>query len=243
MNRWQKSVDEIQARRRQVAECERAQEALSKVTACFQQLASSVGSNSDGSFLREEMEETRGLVYRICAGLHRRLVSLMTEMERSQEDREQVNRLWVIFISGLENIQQDLHKASDLINLFPLSQKKDRRALVNTGVSDSVSGVAALAASVQTPWLTVQVEQSPDLKTHITQVDTLLKEMLQKVSVPFWSVESTQQAWVESGCQEDSHDNHGTLEEMMEVESQDSKMSACCHPPNCKLRCMFCLLH
>ena len=176
-------------------------------------------------------------------GLHRRLVSLMTEMERSQEDREQVNRLWVIFISGLENIQQDLHKASDLINLFPLSQKKDRRALVNTGVSDSVSGVAALAASVQTPWLTVQVEQSPDLKTHITQVDTLLKEMLQKVSVPFWSVESTQQAWVESGCQEDSHDNHGTLEEMMEVESQDSKMSACCHPPNCKLRCMFCLLH
>lgn len=236
-------MDEIQARKRQVVESERALEALSKVTACFQQLATSVGSNSDGSFLREEMDETRTLIYRICTGLHRRLVALMAEVDRGHEDGEQVQRLWVLFLSGLETLLQNLHKANDLINLFPLSQRQDRRKLVNTGVSDSVSGVAALAASVQMPWLTVQEEQRPDMKTHIVQIDTLLKEMLQKVSIPFWAVESTQEAWVEAGCQEDHHEVDDTLEEMMEVESKDSKMSGCCHPQNCKLRCIFCLLN
>lgn len=61
-------MDEIQARKRQVTECERALEALCKVTACFQQMAISIGSNSDGSFLREEMDETRALAHRICTG-------------------------------------------------------------------------------------------------------------------------------------------------------------------------------
>ncbi|KAK6319682.1 hypothetical protein J4Q44_G00108930 [Coregonus suidteri] len=52
MNWWRRSVDEIQARKRQVTEFEVAQQALNKVTACFQQMATSVGSNSDGSFLK-----------------------------------------------------------------------------------------------------------------------------------------------------------------------------------------------
>lgn len=59
---------EIQTRKRQVNECERAQAALSKVTACFQQMATSLGSNIDGSFLREELEETRIVAHKICSG-------------------------------------------------------------------------------------------------------------------------------------------------------------------------------
>ncbi|XP_035653509.1 regulator of G-protein signaling 9-binding protein [Oncorhynchus keta] len=243
MNRWRTSVDEIQARKRQVTECERALEALCKVTACFQQMAISIGSNSDGSFLREEMDETRALAHRICTGLHRRLVPLLTERatEPGQEDRLQVQRLWVLFLTGLENLQQDLHKASDFIDRFPLKQRNDRRALVNTGATDGVTGVSARAASVQTPWLAVEVEQNPDLKTHITQIDVLVKEMLQKVSIPFWAVEATQEAWVEGTQSQDAaHDQDETLEEMMVV-SQDDQMSGCCQPLNCKLGCMFCL--
>lgn len=59
---------EIQTRKRQVNECERAHAALSKVTACFQQMATSLGSNIDGSFLREELEETRIVAHKICSG-------------------------------------------------------------------------------------------------------------------------------------------------------------------------------
>lgn len=68
MNRWRQSVVEIQSRKRQVNECEQAQAALSKVTACFQQMATSLGTNADGSCLREELVETRTLAHRICTG-------------------------------------------------------------------------------------------------------------------------------------------------------------------------------
>lgn len=68
MNRWRRSVGELQARRRQVTECEQALAALSKVTACFQQMASSLGSNTDGGGLREELAEIRAIAHRIYTG-------------------------------------------------------------------------------------------------------------------------------------------------------------------------------
>lgn len=67
MSRWRRSVDELAARRRQ-HECERAQDALSRVTSCFQQLVALVGSSADGSFLRDELDETRAVAHRICSG-------------------------------------------------------------------------------------------------------------------------------------------------------------------------------
>ena len=68
MNRWRRSVGELQARRQQVTECEQALAALSKVTACFQQMASSLGSNTDGSGLREELADIRAMAHRIYTG-------------------------------------------------------------------------------------------------------------------------------------------------------------------------------
>ncbi|XP_030634676.1 regulator of G-protein signaling 9-binding protein [Chanos chanos] len=243
MNRWRRSVGEIQARRRQVGECERAQAALSKVTACFQQMATCLGSNTDGSTLREELEETRTLAHRICTGLHKRLLALLVETEQCQEDREQVERLWVLFLSSMESFQQDLKKVHALQELFPLTIRKDRRALVNTGVTAGGSEVAARAATVQTPWLTVEEEQCPALKTHMEQIDALLQEMLQRVNVPLWSVEPTHEAWGDGN--EEALEDDETLEEMMEVEvvSQDNGTSGCCHHPNCRLGCILCLLN
>lgn len=69
MNRWRSSVDELALRQRQQGECERAQEALSRVTSCFQQLAASLGSSADCSFLRDELDETRALAHRLCRGV------------------------------------------------------------------------------------------------------------------------------------------------------------------------------
>ncbi|XP_041944439.1 regulator of G-protein signaling 9-binding protein [Alosa pseudoharengus] len=240
MNHWRRSVGELQARRRQVTECEQALAALSKVTACFQQMASSLGSNTDGSGLREELAEIRAMAHRIYTGLHRRLIALLTETEQAQEDREQVERLWVLFLSGLETFQKDLRKTSSLQELFPLTQRRDRSALVKTGYSGE-SEVAARAATVQTPWVCVEDEPCPDLQTQISRMDSLLQEMLQRVNVPVWTVEATQKAWVE--VEKEEQDEDETLEDLMQVEvvSQDS-VTGCCHHLNCRLSCLLCLL-
>ncbi|XP_053290392.1 regulator of G-protein signaling 9-binding protein [Pleuronectes platessa] len=237
MSRWRHSVDELAARRRQQGECERAQEALSRVTSCFQQLAASLGSSADCSFLRDEMDETRALAHRICSGLSRRLMRLLSGSDSPpSEDRQVSERLWVLLLSALENFLSDLCKASDLIGQFPLTQRNDRRLLVNTGCMDGVVGVAARVALVQVPWLTLEEESSPDLTNHITGLETMLREMQLRVPVAFWSVEATQPAWVEGRGEVD--EPHDTLEDLMEVEVVANNMAACCQPPCCGLGCV-----
>lgn len=115
---------------------------------------------------------------------------------------------------------------------------------MNTGFAGGTSEVAARAAMVQTPWLSVEEMLCPDLKSHVEEIDVLLEEMLQRVNVPLWSVEPTQEAWVE-GCsnQDIGQDDDESLEEMMEVEVVSHKnTSGCCHHHNCKVGCLLCLL-
>lgn len=68
MSDWHCSVDELAVCHRQQKECERAQEALSRVTSCFQQLVTSLGSSADSNFLREEMDQARGVAHQLCMG-------------------------------------------------------------------------------------------------------------------------------------------------------------------------------
>ncbi|TSM36103.1 Regulator of G-protein signaling 9-binding protein [Bagarius yarrelli] len=240
MNRWRRSVGEIQARKRLVSECEQAQAAVNNLTACFQQMATCLGSNTDSNLLRDELEETRGQAHKICAGLHQRLLELLVETEQGQDDREQVERLWVLLLSTLEKFQQELRKVSALQELFPVALQKDRQVLVNTGASGGGTEVAGRAAMVQSPWVVMECKEKPDLYNHVLEIESLLQEMLQRVNVPLWSVEPMQNAWAE-GTQEEDDD---ILEEMMQVEvvSQDGK-SGCCSHTNCKLGCIFCLLN
>ncbi|KAM9361971.1 regulator of G-protein signaling 9-binding protein isoform 1-T1 [Symphorus nematophorus] len=267
MSRWRRSVDELAARRRQQGECERAQEALSRVTSCFQQLAASLGSAADCSFLRDEMDETRALAHRIfrgrdlrlsvshmsvclspasqsvthlSAGLSQRLVRLLSDCDSAPsgvEDRQTSERLWVLFLSAIENFLSDLRKAYDLIGQFPLTQRYDRRSLVNTGCIDGMVGVAARVASVQAPWITLEEEPSPDLTNHIAGLEAMLSEMQLRVPVPFWAVEATQPAWAEAHGELDEPDD--SLEDLMEVEVvSNNKMATCCQPPCCGLGCV-----
>ncbi|XP_005753723.1 regulator of G-protein signaling 9-binding protein, partial [Pundamilia nyererei] len=95
------------------------------------------------------------------------------------------------------------------------------------GCVDGVVGVAARVASVQLPWLTSEVEPSPDLTNHITGLETMMSEMQQRVPVAFWSVEATQPAWAEARGEPD--DLVESLEDLMEVEViAGSKKTACC---------------
>uniref|UniRef100_A0A3B3XRV0 Regulator of G protein signaling 9 binding protein n=1 Tax=Poecilia mexicana TaxID=48701 RepID=A0A3B3XRV0_9TELE len=259
MSRWRRSVDELTAgRRRQQAECERAQNALSRVTSCFQQLAASLGSSADSSFLREEMDETRALAHRICsgntcpsagltcpsagltcpsAGLSRRLLRLLSACDSAPiavDDRHASERLWVLFLSAVENFLSDLRRAKDLIGQFPLTQRSSRRSLVNTGCTDGPVGLAARVALVQIPWLVLEEEPSPDLTNHIARLEAQLGELQQRVPVAFWSVESTQPAWAE--VLSDAEDPEESLEDLMEVASSgggSTRLPACCQGTCC----------
>ncbi|XP_014823739.1 PREDICTED: regulator of G-protein signaling 9-binding protein-like [Poecilia mexicana] len=238
MSRWRRSVDELTAgRRRQQAECERAQNALSRVTSCFQQLAASLGSSADSSFLREEMDETRALAHRICSGLSRRLLRLLSACDSAPiavDDRHASERLWVLFLSAVENFLSDLRRAKDLIGQFPLTQRSSRRSLVNTGCTDGPVGLAARVALVQIPWLVLEEEPSPDLTNHIARLEAQLGELQQRVPVAFWSVESTQPAWAE--VLSDAEDPEESLEDLMEVASSgggSTRLPACCQGTCC----------
>ncbi|XP_005812998.1 regulator of G-protein signaling 9-binding protein-like isoform X1 [Xiphophorus maculatus] len=240
MSRWRRSVDELTAgRRRQQAECERAQNALSRVTSCFQQLAASLGSSADSSFLREEMDETRALAHRICSGLSRRLLRLLSACDSAPvavDDRHASERLWVLFLSAVEYFLSDLRRAKELIGQFPLTQRSSRRSLVNTGCTDGPVGLAARVALVQIPWLVLEEEPSPDLTNHIAGLEAQLGELQQRVPVAFWSVESTEPAWAE--VLNDAEDPEESLEDLMEVEVASSgggstKLPACCRGTCC----------
>ncbi|XP_068172401.1 regulator of G-protein signaling 9-binding protein isoform X1 [Antennarius striatus] len=263
MKRWRCSVDELAARRRQQGECERAQEALSRVTSCFQQLVTSLGSSADCSFLRDDMDEMRVLAHRICHGLSQRLVHLLSDCDPlGEEDRQVLERLWVLFLSALENFLSDLQKACDLIGRFPLNHNYDRRSLVNTGQCplvhflsagrfvglhlsrflsvcpgciDGMVGVAARVASVQVPWLTAEEKPSPGLVGHIAALEAMLTEMQLRVPVAFWAVEATQPAWAEVHGDVEEPDER--LEDLMELDGVSGKTAVCFQLPCCGLGC------
>ncbi|XP_072318104.1 regulator of G-protein signaling 9-binding protein-like, partial [Eucyclogobius newberryi] len=204
---WRRSLEEVSLRRRQLAECERAQEALARVTSCFQQLTSSLGSSADGSFLREELQETRSLVHRISQGLARRLIRLLSTSDSTPlhepaphddpthstdpapslnpapsadgqtSERRVSERLWVNFLSAMECFLSDLRRASNLIGQFPLTQRSDRRSLVNSGCMDGVVGLAARVAAVQAPWISLDEDPTPNLQNHIRTLDHQLQHL------------------------------------------------------------------
>lgn len=72
----------------------------------------------------------------LSVGLSRRLLSLLSDCNSAHsvvEDRQVSERLWVLFLSAVEYFLSDLKKAKDLIGQFPLTQRSNRRSLVNTG--------------------------------------------------------------------------------------------------------------
>lgn len=73
----------------------------------------------------------------LSAGLSRRLVRLLSDCDSAPsgvEDRRVSERLWVLFLSALENFLSDLRKACSLTQQFPLTRRQDRRLLVNSGL-------------------------------------------------------------------------------------------------------------
>ncbi|XP_077433740.1 regulator of G-protein signaling 9-binding protein isoform X1 [Vanacampus margaritifer] len=244
---------------------ERAQETLARVTSCFQtlvrvtscfqQLAASLGSSADCDFLRQEITHARTLATNIADGLSRHLTRLLSDRDScpagpaGSAERRALERVWVHFLSGVENFLRDLRKAGDLIGRFPLGQQKDRRSLVNTGCLDGVVGVAARAASIQTPRLAADedaLHQEAGLQQHLNGLEAMMSDMqlrqnylhtrtrahapsdgkaaacVRQVPVAFWSVEATQPL-----CGDVPDDPEDDLEEAL-ASLAAAEPSACC---------------
>uniref|UniRef100_A0A3Q3DGZ3 Zgc:109913 n=2 Tax=Hippocampus comes TaxID=109280 RepID=A0A3Q3DGZ3_HIPCM len=218
---------------------ERAQERLARVTSCFQtlvrltscfqQLAVSLGSSADCAFLRREIAHVRALATNVANGLSCHLTHLLSNCNSgpagpaSSAERRELERVWVHFLSAMENFLRDLRKVGDLIVRFPLGQQKDRRSLINTGCLDGVVGVATRAASVRMPWLASDVDdlhQESGLQEHLNSLEAMMSDMQLRVPVAFWSVEATQPT---SG--EITEEAEEGLEEASAEES-----SVCCRP-------------
>ncbi|XP_053549549.1 regulator of G-protein signaling 9-binding protein-like [Bombina bombina] len=197
------------------ADCKKVHISLNKVTACYRQLVMCVGGTSDCSRLREELEESRKKAFDLSTDLRNALMALLMEQEVSQEERVELERIWVLFLSTLELFQQDLCKAHHLCQLFPLHGRQKR--LINTGVTGKTSEVAYRSRSIKSPSsrlreTTKPVERScsPDLAGQIEHVESMLNDMQMKVSIPIWTVEATEEAWAEviSTCDlDESSDN------------------------------------
>lgn len=72
----------------------------------------------------------------VSSGLSCRLLRLLSDSDSAPsgvQDRQVLERLWVLFLSALEHFLYDLRKACDLIGQFPLTERSNRRSLVNTG--------------------------------------------------------------------------------------------------------------
>lgn len=198
-----------------VTDCKKVHNSLNKVTACYRQLVLCVGGTSDCTRLREELEESRKKAFELSTDLRNTLMVLLMEQEVTQEDRVELERIWVLFLSTLEFFQQDLCKAHHLCQLFPLHGRRKR--LVNTGVIGKTSEVAYRARNIKSPSTRVKENPqrgerpcSPDLAGQIEHVERMLHDMQMKVSIPIWTVEATEEAWAEvsSTCDlDDCSDN------------------------------------
>ncbi|XP_049589648.1 regulator of G-protein signaling 9-binding protein [Syngnathus scovelli] len=201
---------------------------LVHLTSCFQQLAALLGSLADCAFLRREMAHARTLFADVANGLSRHLMHLLSDCDSgppgagASAERQALERVWVHFLAAAENFLRELRKAADLIGRFPLGQQKDRRALINAGCLDGMTGVTERTGAVQSPRLDSDEEGwGAGLQQHLSRLEAMISDMQLRVPVAFWSVETTQPS-----CGKVSDEAEDGLEKAAAAEP-----SICCWPP------------
>uniref|UniRef100_A0A8B9EKV1 Regulator of G-protein signaling 9-binding protein n=1 Tax=Anser cygnoides TaxID=8845 RepID=A0A8B9EKV1_ANSCY len=147
--------------------CVAAQAALCKVAAGHRQLVLQLGGSADGPRLREER---RG----------RSAEARELRLRSAPEERRELERLWVLFLSALELFLQDLRQAHRLCRLFSL--QGGGPALLRTGLGGRRGGGPE------------QPPAPPCLEEEMEQVRAVMVEMESTANIPLWTVEATQAA-------------------------------------------------
>lgn len=133
------------------------------------------------------------------AGLRNMLLAGLQQPLASPEERQELERLWVLSLSALEQFHQDLCRAHHLCQLFPLQGWGVQ--LLSTGVTGKTTDGG------HKPWRrpsrkgtrsTEQLGAAPSLEEQIEHVGAMLLEMETRVNVPVWTVEATEETGPES---------------------------------------------
>ncbi|XP_074013014.1 regulator of G-protein signaling 9-binding protein-like [Numenius arquata] len=167
--------------------CAATQAALCKATAGHRQLVLQLGGSADGPRLREERRRRSAEACELSTGLRQALLVGLRQAPVSPEERQELERLWVLFLSALELFLQDLHRAHHLCQLF--SVQGGGTAPLRTGLGvrgpPGRKGSRRGGGPVQPPTILC-------LEEEIEQVRATLAEMESRANIPLWTVEPTQ---------------------------------------------------
>ncbi|XP_062445560.1 regulator of G-protein signaling 9-binding protein-like [Rhea pennata] len=170
--------------------------ALSTATAGHRQLVLQLGGSADCAQLREELRRSSARVRELCAGLRSTLVAGLRRPPASPEERRELERLWVLFLSALELFLQDLRKAHHLSQQFTVPGPG--AALLCTGLGGWPEGARrgwgqpGPGGSRRSP---ERPPAAPRPEEEIEEVRAMLAEMESRANIPLWTVEATQQGW------------------------------------------------
>ncbi|XP_057221974.1 regulator of G-protein signaling 9-binding protein-like [Malurus melanocephalus] len=170
-------------RRGAVGTCATAQAALCKATAGHRQLVLQLGGSGDSPRLREERRRRSTEACELSMGLRRALLVGLRQAPVSSLEQQELERLWVLFLSALELFLQDLYRAQHLCQLF--STQGDGVTPLRTGLGGW--GLPSRRGGGPTQPPTTQC-----LEEEIEQVRATLAEMESGANIPPWTVEATE---------------------------------------------------
>ncbi|XP_065610188.1 regulator of G-protein signaling 9-binding protein-like [Cyrtonyx montezumae] len=156
--------------------CTATQTALCKAAAGHRQLVLQLGGSADGPQLREERHRRSTEVRELSVGLQSALLAWLRQAAGPQERRE-LERLWVLFLSALELFLQDLRCAHRLCYIF--SPGEGGVAPLRTGLGGGRGEGPELPPA------------PPCLEEEMEQVRAMLVEMESTANIPLWTVEAT----------------------------------------------------
>uniref|UniRef100_UPI0037E9C43E regulator of G-protein signaling 9-binding protein n=1 Tax=Semicossyphus pulcher TaxID=241346 RepID=UPI0037E9C43E len=169
-------------------------DSLVKVVACYRHLASCVGGSTDSLQLRDELRQTREKALKLAVDICSHLTSHLRNKSLPEEQRKEMELLWVAFSSSLELLHVDMCKVFSMGDIFSLDNAK---TLVKTGLQGGGSEVAARALSLpdlnhpQTTTLPagLEVQERSAMEKEISRIDHMIDDMEMKVNVLRWMVE------------------------------------------------------
>ncbi|XP_064377890.1 regulator of G-protein signaling 9-binding protein-like [Dromaius novaehollandiae] len=156
--------------------------ALSTATAGHRQLVLQLGGSADCAQLREELRRSSARARELSAGLRRALVAGLQHPPASPEERRELERLWVLFLSALELLLRDLRRAHRLGQLF--APQGPGAAPLRTGLGGRPRGGGSRGP--QQPPAALCPEEE------VEQVRAMLAEMESRANIPVWAVEAGQ---------------------------------------------------
>ncbi|CAN9506489.1 unnamed protein product [Ophioblennius macclurei] len=169
-------------------------DSLVKVVACYRHLASCIGSCTDSLQLRDELRQTREKAQKLSVAICQHLTSHLRDKSLPEEQRKEMELLWVSFSSSLELLHVDMCKVFNAGDIFSVA---NTAALVKTGLQGGGTEVAARALSIpdlnqaQPPALPdgLESQERCTMEQEISQIDHMIDDMELKVNVLRWMVE------------------------------------------------------